>query len=183
MLDQVVNACQDNPSQETCPFCHAKPLQVNDSEADFTPVSDAAFVEICLSILHFTINMFRLFCTIGARIKANVKQYKARGERKRAKIDRAHARIYDQLDQRLGLQLGLKRYADGNMARKAFENLDIFSEITGISVELLERFNVIRIALASNLKKVHFLLSQCLENHPKGAKTNFLSINDQEFDV
>ena len=100
--------------------------------------------------------------------------------------------VFDQLDQRLGLQLGLKRYADGNMARKAFQNLDIFSEITGISVELLERFNIIRIALASNFKKVRFLFHsvwKITQNQflpytvHTGAKNNFSSINYQGFDV
>ena len=157
MLGQVLNACQENPSQATCPFCLTKPSGINVPDADFTPKSDAAFVELCLSILHFTINMFSHFCKVGAKIKANVKQHPARGARKQAKIKAAMDRIKDQFDQ-LGLQLKLKRYADGNMARVAFENLEFFSEVTGISVGLLHRFNVIRIALASSLKKVVYYI-------------------------
>ena len=169
----MLNACQDNPSQSTCPFCRTKPSGINDPDADFTPINDEVFAEACLSILHFTINMFSHFCKVGAKIKANVRQHPAVGPRKQAKIKAALDRIKDQFDQ-LGLQMKLKRMADGNMARVAFENLEFFSEVTGISIGLLQRFNVIRIALASTLKKVFeyfvILSNFCtvFENHLKG---------------
>ena len=142
----------DNPCQKTCPFCGTTPSEVNKPDADFTPNSDMAFCELCLSILHFPINMFRHFCNVGARIKANVKVYPAYGERKQAKIQKALDEIYDKFKE-LGLQLQKKRMADGNSARTAFNNLEFFSETTGISVELLSMFNIVRICLASTLKK------------------------------
>ena len=167
----MVNACKDNPSQATCPFCLAKPKDINVPGKNFPPVSFEVFNEICLSILHFTINMFRHFCKVGAKLKANVKEYYARGEAKQARVKAADEEIKAKFDE-LGLQLKLKRFADGNMSRTAFQNLEFFSEAVGISTELLKRFNVIRIALASTLKKVGYKcvfsnLSILLASHRK----------------
>ena len=152
---QVVNACMDNTYQAKCPFCHVLPKKVNQPDTDFTPISDEAFCELCLSILHFTINTFNHFCKVGARIRANVKEYRPYGKRKNDKIKVELAKIKEELDNSLHLQLQKKHMADGNMARTAFNNLEVFSQILRISVELLHMFNVIRIALASSLKKVH----------------------------
>ena len=150
----------DNDWQSRCPFCGAAPDEINldDDEIDFTPSDEEAFCELCLSILHFTINTFNHFCKVGARIKARVREFPAYGPVKQARIQLAHERIKKKLDDQLGLQLVKKRMADGNMGRVAFENLQIFSDATGISVALLSRFNIIRIALASTLKKEQMLI-------------------------
>ena len=149
---QVLNACMDNPWQARCPFCWVEPKDVNNLDYDFTLRSEDAFSECCLSPLHFTINMFYHFCRVGARIKAKVRQFPAQGEVKQAKIKLAYERIMKKFDE-LGLHITKKRLADGNMARTAFQNLQFFSDTTGISVGLLHRFNIIRICLVSTLKK------------------------------
>ena len=143
----------DNASQATCPFCLAKPSQINAMDTEFVLAKEEAFVELCLSILHFTINMFNHFCKVGAKIKANVREHPAVGPRKQAKIKKAAEDIKKKFDDNLGLQMQKKRMSDGNMSRTAFNNLEFFSETVGISVELLSRFNVIRIALAESTKK------------------------------
>jgi len=113
--------------------------------------------ELCLSILHFAINTFNHFCKVGAKIKAKVKQYKAYGEVKQGKIALAMDRIKKNFDE-LGLNMFDKRRGgsntDGNTVRRAFANIPFFAQNVGVSEELLWRFNVIRIALASTLKKV-----------------------------
>ena len=161
----------DNPSQATCPFCKAKPSQVNLGE-DFVLEQEEAFMELCLSILHFSINMFNHFLKVGAKIKANVKEHPAVGPVKQAKIKLASERIKKQFDENLGLQIQKKKMADGNMSRTAFRNIDFFSQTVGISRDLLWRFNVIRIALASCIKKgcdtnVFFFLLKALKTFPK----------------
>ena len=126
---------------------------MNDGRRKFTPISDDVFNELCLSILHFTINAFNHFQKVGAKIKAGVREHPAVGDEKQAKIKLAREEMKRKFDEFMKLQLQKKRFAEGNMSRTAFNNLEVFSEITGISVGLLHRFNILRIALASSIKK------------------------------
>ena len=111
---------------------------------------------MCMSILHFAINTFRHFRTVGAKIKANVKEFPARGAVKQAKIKLALERINKNFDE-LGLNMFDKRRAgqnpDGNSSRIAFKNTAFFADQVGLSEELIWRFNVVRIALATTEQK------------------------------
>ena len=125
-------------------------------DLDFDPISDEVFCEMCMSILHFTLNTFKHLCNVGAKIKANVKEFPARGPVKQAKIKLAAERIKKNFDE-LGMNMFDKRRAgsnpDGNSARIAFRNTAFFAQNVGLSETLIWRFNVIRIALASTKQK------------------------------
>ena len=126
------------------------PSQVNDLERDFRPDSLEVFSELCFSILHFTLRAFEHLIKVGARVKAGVREFPTYGEVKHAKIDLAEAKIITLFKEKLNLDVNQPRDGgkgssnDGNTARTAFDNPEIFSYITGISVELIKRFDIIR---------------------------------------
>ena len=108
------------------------------------------FSELCFSILHFTLRAFEHLIKVGARVKAGVREFPTYGEVKHAKIDLAEAKIITLFKEKLNLDVNQPRDGgkgssnDGNTARTAFDNPEIFSYITGISVELIKRFDIIR---------------------------------------
>ena len=101
-----------------------------------------------------------------------MREHPAVGDEKQAKIKLARMEIKRKMDEFMKLQLQKKRFADGNMSRTAFNNLEVFSDIIGVSVGLLHRFNVIRIALALCEKKgcyfhIHNTLFEIFIFYPK----------------
>ena len=126
-----------------------------------------AFSELCFSILHFTLRSFEHLIKVGARVKAGVREFPAYGPVKHAKIDLAEAHMITLFKELLNLDVNQPRDGgkgssnDGNTARTAFENPEIFSYITGISVELIMRFNIIRYWFFKKLSCLIFV--QCFK--------------------
>ena len=154
---KVQNGYLDNRHQATCGICGAKPSQVNE-DLDFDP-REEAICELCIATLHFTIRTFEHLIKIGAKKRANVLKYIAKGKENQDKIKEAMNEIIKNFHDKLGLDIfqprdgGRGSSNDGNTCRTAFQHPEFLAEQTGLSLELIKRLNFIRIALAKKDKK------------------------------
>ena len=88
-------------------------------------------------------------------MKAGVREFPCYGPVKHAKIDLAEAKIITLFKDLLNLDVNQPRDGgkgssnDGNTARKAFDNYQTFAYITGLSVELIKGWNIIRYYIGS----------------------------------
>ena len=140
-----------------------------------------AFSELCFSILHFTLRSFEHLIKVGARVKAGVREFPAYGPVKHAKIDLAEAHMITLFKELLNLDVNQPRDGgkgssnDGNTARTAFDNPEIFSYITGISVELIKRFDIIRywffLSMSSSCSHIYIFLFRVERRGSSEART------------
>ena len=142
----------------------------------FTPVIDLH--ELCLSILHFTLRCCEHLLKVGAKKRAGIFEYHAKGrftvnlfqfsisliivnlgEEKQAKIRHEMDKIIKNYKEQKNIELfqprdgGMGSSNTGNTCRDVLSDPEFMSEQTGLSVTLISRFNSIRIALAHTKKK------------------------------
>ena len=151
---KVLNGIIQNPRQSVCPICFASPDEVNDLNRNFEVLCNHALGELCLSILHFSMRTFEHLIKVGAKLKANVLEFPAYGAVKQAKIGLAKDRIIKQFKEELDMDIFQVRPGGGtsntgNVARDALSQHEFMAKVTGLSVELIERLDNIRICLAS----------------------------------
>ena len=119
---KVSNTYLDNPNMKVCPICKAKPKEVNDLDRTFGAIPEA-LSELSLAILHFSIRTFEHLVKIGAKNKAGVHEYYARGAVKQAKVKLALDKIRKKFKEELGLSIfeprdgGKGSSNDGNTGR------------------------------------------------------------------
>ena len=91
MDDQkVVNAINDNPSSQRCPFCLGLPKDFNEI-GRFFRVNIDALAELCLSVLHFGIRGTEHIFKVG--FKSEFKAYYARTDEQKLLLTSTKSRI------------------------------------------------------------------------------------------
>ena len=148
---KVSNTYLGNRAMSVCPICKAKPRDVNDLDRTFGAIP-RALCELSLAILHFSIRTFEHLIKIGAKNKAGVQEYYARGAVKQAKVKLALDRIRKNFKETLGLSIfeprdgGKGSSNDGNTGRLSKFYL-FLGELFSLKIQIYFCF----ISLVSNL--------------------------------
>ena len=155
MIDgKVIGALMETGSA-TCNMCGTKPSEMNDlSTVADRPVRSES-LQFGLSTLHAWIRVFE--CVLHISYKLPIAKWRAVTEQDKAAVsDRQRAvkqRFRDQMqlvvDQSYSGGSGGSTN-DGNTTRRAFNDVHVLSDVTGVDVELLQRFSVILSALSSS---------------------------------
>jgi hypothetical protein len=148
MIDgKVANAISGNKSTRTCNICKATPTQMNRKQILDSLSCDPSTLEYGLSALHAYIRCFE--CILHISYRLFIKKWMIRAEdRERFEIEKR--RIQREFWGRLGLLVDFPRdngsdtSNDSNTARRAFQNHEIFAEITQVDKDLIWRlYNIL----------------------------------------
>jgi len=154
---KVLNIITGTKSTQRCPICQAKPRQFNDltnkSKDIFLPDSKSLLFGI--SPLHAWIRIFE--CCLHISYRINIKVWQVRGDKCKAEFIERKREIQAILFEKLGLIVDKPKPGssgnsnDGNTARRAFKNPDLFAECLGLNSELLRNFKTILTVLSCQL--------------------------------
>ena len=118
-------------------------------------VIDESATEYGISPLHCLIRTFEYVLHLG--YKSDSKKHRVSGEEDKLKVKLKKEHIQREMKDKLGLvvdqpKVGFGNSNTGNLARRAFEKSSEFSEITGISEELVIRLRTLLKAVSSGYK-------------------------------
>lgn len=129
-----------------CPICGKNPKSFNNLACDFSPI-DEDRLRHGLSPLHAWIRILELLLHIS--YKQDLKSWQARGPQEQNIVKAKKTSLQMELFARLGLRVdypaagGSGNSNDGNTARRAFANYELFSEILGIDKDLVLKLKTI----------------------------------------
>lgn len=154
---KILSILTGTSSSQACPICGATPakfLTVKDFKSDvFKPKQDS--LQYGVSPLHCWIRFFESILHISYRVHLQV--WQVRGIENKNQFAERKKAIQIRFWKELSLHVdkpktnGFGSSNDGNTSRKAFSNTKIFSEITGVSFDLIFHFWIILIALNCQL--------------------------------
>ena len=150
--NKVVNALTNTNFTQSCNICKAGPKILNNIELLKTLPVDKFACSLGLSTLHCHIRIFEYVLHLG--YKMDIKKHQARlpeeklsvAERKKAIQDRFKTELSLLVDQP---KVGHGNTNDGNTARRAFENPELFSDITGVNLDVIKDLKTVLIAVCS----------------------------------
>ena len=143
---KVINAAVSNTAQGNCFLCGAKPSEMNIINNFSKKVIDKTPLNYGLSTLHARIRCFECILHIGYRL--DIKKWQIR-EADKNKCFKRKKQIIEDFRQKMSLIVDVPKPGgsgnsnDGNTARRAFMNVKLFSEITGVDVNLIQRISTI----------------------------------------
>ena len=153
MVDgKVVSALTDTRSCASCTVCGATPSQMNDLSAVSARPTRKDTYQYGLSTMHAWIRVFE--CVIHVSYRLTIRTWAVGSKHKDAVRERKR-KVQRRFREEMDLVVDQPRAGghgstnDGNTARRAFNNVDQLSEITGVDKTLLQRFAVILNALSS----------------------------------
>ena len=160
MVDQkVINASTETKSTMRCYVCGVTPKQFNNLR-DLPSSSEEAY-QHGLSPLHKWIRSFEMLLHIGYRIP--VKKWWVSSEAEKSLVAARKKDILDRFKSELGLKVdepkqGSGNTNDGNTARRAFQEEEIFADICGLDVNIVHRLHVIltTISCQSEINSIKF---------------------------
>ncbi|CAH2101195.1 unnamed protein product [Euphydryas editha] len=105
-----------------------------------------------LSVLHARIRFFKTLLHLSYKI--TVQKWQIRSQAEKDTVKERKKEIQNQFKTRLGLivdvpKAGYGSSNDGNTSRRFFEKPQVYAEITGITLKLIERFSVILEVISS----------------------------------
>lgn len=154
---KVLNVLTETPSYQTCPICGATPndfLSTHDLTSEkFKPKED--HLRYGISPLHCCLRSFEFFVHLG--YKKMVKKWQIRNPKDKKIVEKSKERIQKEFWEKLGLRVdkpktgGCGSSNDGNTARRAFDEYEVFAEILGADKDIIFRFKVILTTLSCQL--------------------------------
>lgn len=169
---KVLNAITNTKSSQACPICHAKPTQFNElsnrTSGNFLP--DPNSLQHGLSPLHARIRL--LECCLHISYRSEFKRWQVK------KVDQVEfaekkVKVQQLLWEKLGLRVdkpkpgGSGSSNDGNTARRAFQNHEMFANILELNMEFVKNLSTILTAIACHLpintQKFEALCNQTLQ--------------------
>lgn len=149
---KAINAITNNTSTQTCNVCKAKPSEMNDIHCIRQKVVSQEALKLGLSTLHCWIRCFEYLLHLG--YKMEIRQFYARSPEEKLSVSNKKKYIQDRCREELSLLVDIPKQGfgntnDGNTARRAFENAEVFSDITGVKVEVITRLRTILKAVCS----------------------------------
>lgn len=151
---KVLNVITNTNSNQKCPICGATPKQFlttkNFNSDVFKPKPTS--LRYGISPLHAWIRVFEFVVHIAYRIGLKKWQIREASDKKAFQLRKQE--VQKRFWEEMGLHVdkpkanGSGTSNDGNTARKAFKNLELFSSITNIDIEVLNNFRVILIAIS-----------------------------------
>ena len=149
---KVVNALTDTLSTQSCNICGAKPSEMNSLEKIRSKTVNYEACSLAISSLHCWIRGFEYILHIG--YKLSIKKHQARTPEDKLTVQNQKQHIQKRFREELSLivdcpKVGHGNTNDGNTSRRAFSSPAIFSSITGVDIELIQRLHNILIAITS----------------------------------
>ena len=149
---KVVNVLTNTLSSQSCNICSAKPSEMNNLNLVRSKPVNKQALALGLSTLHCWIRCFEYIIHLGYKIET--KSYYARTAEQKDSVARRKNIIQKRFREELSLLVDMPKQGfgntnDGNTARRAFEHADIFSDITGVEVEVIIRLRTILRAVCS----------------------------------
>ena len=153
MVDgKAINAITDTSSQQRCALCGATPKVMNDLHHVTQLEVTSEHLQLGLSSLHLWIRLFECILHISYRLE--LRKWKIHKEDKE-RFNRRKENVKKNMWEKMNLHVDQPRVGgsgtsnDGNTARRAFSQEELFAEATGVHQGLIHRFAVILQTLAS----------------------------------
>lgn len=150
---KVLSVLTDTKSSQACPICKATPkdfLSITDFGSEKFKAKEEN-LKYGLSPLHCWIRFFEF--VLHAGYKCEIKKWQIRTEDDRKAVSERKTQMQKLFWDKMGLLIdkpkpgGFGNTNDGNTARRAFTNHELFSEITGIDVNLIYSLKIILISI------------------------------------
>ena len=183
---KVVNALTDTKYTQKCNICRVTSANVNNIEYVRNLDICEMALKLGLSSLHCWIRSFEYILHLGYKMEN--KAWQARTEQQKISVSTRKKRIQTEFYEKLSLivdqpKVGFGNSNDGNTARRAFANAAVFSEITGVSIDVIIRLQTVLRAICSgqrlNIKHFQSFCSDTLDKvieHITGTQFPQLSI-------
>lgn len=153
MIDgKVCNAATNTTSTMRCYVCGRTQKTFNDLSTTTSTENPETF-KFGLSILHARIRFFEFLIHLSYKLKANI--HKGRMQKQdKSQIEAAKVAIQKSFEERMGLLVDIPKAGygntnDGNTSRRFFSDIEVAADITGINIELIQRFRVILEVISS----------------------------------
>ena len=104
-----------------------------------------------MSNLHCWIKCFEFILHLGYKMENQ--KFQARTEKEKLSVNLRKNLIKSKFREKLSLivdqpKVGFGNSNDGNTSRRAFENSEIFSEITGVDIEVIKRMHIVLVTIS-----------------------------------
>lgn len=155
MVDgKVCNAATHTSSTMRCYICNRTSKDFNN--LTLPNMEDPETYKFGLSILHARIRLFEFLLHLSYKLKAEVHKGRITVENDKEKIKLAKQEIQKEFREKMGLlvdipKVGYGNTNDGNTSRRFFSNINLAATITGVDIELIQRFKIILEVLSSGL--------------------------------
>lgn len=154
---KILNTITDTKSMQTCLICHATPKQFNDlsNKTNGLFLPDSNSLQYGISPLHTWIRFFE--CCLHISYRITIKKWQVRSDEEKVEFTKRKKHIQDVLWKKLNLKVDMPISGrsgtsnNGNVARRSFEDPDLFAHCLGLDSELIWRFKIILIALSCHL--------------------------------
>lgn len=153
MIDgKVCNSLTYTASAMRCNLCSATSKDFNNIDEMIDKDIQTEHLKYGISSLHAWIRFFE--CCIHISYRLGIEKWQARSESEKQSVNDRKTTIQKGFKTTLGLTMdqpkpGFGSSNDGNTARRFFENSKMSAEITGINLELIERFHIILQVISS----------------------------------
>lgn len=152
---KVCNAATETTSTLRCYLCKATSKDFNNLNLVYARAVDESNFKFGLSTLHVWIRFFE--CLLHVAYKLPIKKWQSRSEQDKTVVLETKKKIQAEFKNKMGLIVdkpkpGFGSSNDGNTARRFFKNSELSSTITGIDVQLINKFKVILQVMASGYK-------------------------------
>ena len=133
---KVINSLTDTKSTHSCYVCASKPKEMNDIDlVKKKPVNEKT-LKLGMSNLNCWIKCFEFILHLSYKMENQ--KFQARTEKEKLSVNLRKNLIKSKFREKLSLivdqpKVGFGNSNDGNTSRRAFENSEIFSEISGVS--------------------------------------------------
>lgn len=154
---KVLSYITGTKSMQTCPLCKATPKYFNDlsniERGVFEPEPES--LQYGISPLHAWIRLFE--CLLHISYKIGIKKWQARTEYEKREVQNRKKEVQKDFKIKFGVNVdqpkpgGSGTTNDGNTARRAFRDTEAFADILKVDIQLIKNFQVILIALSSQL--------------------------------
>ena len=148
---KVINSLTDTKSTQSCNVCGSKPKEMDDIDlVKKKPVNEQT-LKLGMSNLQCWIKCFEFI--LHLRYKMENQKFQARTEKEKLSVNLRKNLIKSKFREKLSLivdqpKVGFGNSNDGNTSRRAFENSEIFSEITGVDIEVIKRMHIVLIKIS-----------------------------------
>ena len=168
MLDgKAVNAITDTKSSQACNVCSATPKEMNDLVKVRSKPADEKAITLGLSTLHMLLRSFEFILHLGYKLEN--KKFQARTQEEKDSVQNRKYVIQRRFREELSLVVdrpkqGFGNTNTGNTARRAFDNPESFSSITGVDIDVIRRLRIILRAVSSGYPlNIQAFKNFCLE--------------------
>lgn len=153
MIDgKVAQVLTETSSAACCTICKVKPSDMNNLSKVMKRAVDESAYQYGLSNLHAQIRFMECILHIAYRLP--FRRWSARTKEEKDLLKNTKKRIQNELKEKLGIIVDVPRQGvgssnDGNTARRFFRDIDVVSDITGVSKDLIQKMSVILQVLVS----------------------------------